>query len=459
MDSEFDVICLGAGPAGEALTRTLAGSGLRLAVIEADLVGGECAYWGCIPSKTLLRSAEVIAEAGRARHLAASTVEWTVDRGRIAGRIAEHSRHWDDRSAAKALEDQGATVIRGTAQVTGPRVVAVDDRPIRARTAVVIATGTRPAVPPIPGLNAVEAWTNREAVTASTLPPRLVIIGSGAVGVELAQGYARLGSKVHLVEGAPRILALEDPQASDCLLRALEREGIRATTSARVIRVEAAVSGVRVATETGVIEGDQLLVATGRRPNTGGIDAAAGLALDARGFVVTDPDTLSAGQGTLAIGDVTGLGGFTHLADYHGVVAGRRLRGEAVRANHLAVPRVTFTDPEVAAVGMSEQQARDAGLEVASATQDLSQSARSSIHGEPGGFIKLIARADQGILLGATVVSPRGGEILSELTLAIKASIPISALADVIHPFPTFSRILQGMFAELEAKTRIARRA
>ena len=451
---EFDVICLGAGPAGEALTRTLSGSGLRLAVIEKDLVGGECPYWGCMPSKTLLRSAEVIAEAGRARELAASRVEWTVDRPRVAARIAWMTRDWDDRAALKALEDEGATVIRGEARLVGPRVVDVGGRSIRARTAVVIATGTRPAIPAIPGLDAVHPWTNRDAVKATELPGRLVIVGSGAVGVELAQGYARLGSQVHLVEAAPRILALEEPEASACLASAFQQEGIQVTTAAKVSRVEASGAGVAVVTDAGAIEGDRLLVATGRRPNTEVLDAEqAGITLS-RGFVTVDPATLLAGEGIFAIGDVAGLGGFTHLSDYHGVVAGRRLRGDDARADHRAVPRVTFTDPEVASVGLGEQQARERGLTTVTAVRDVGATARGFIHGRPGGTIKLVADLDRSVLIGASIVSPRAGEILSELSLAVKHAIPLRVLADLIHPFPTFARVLQGLLAELEARTR-----
>ena len=451
---EFDVICLGAGPAGEALTRTVSGSGLRLAVIEKDLVGGECPYWGCIPSKTLLRSAEAVAEAGRARELTASRVEWTVDRLRVAARIAWMAREWDDRAALKALEDKGATVIRGEARLAGPRQVEVLGRPIGARTAVVIATGTRPAMPAIPGLDAVKPWTNRDAVKATELPGRLVIIGSGAVGVELAQGYARLGSQVHLVEAAPRILALEEPEASACLAGALQQEGIQVTTAARVSRVEASGAGVALVTDSGAIEGDRLLVATGRRPNTEVLDAErAGITLS-RGFVTVDPATLLAAEGIYAIGDVTGLGGFTHLSDYHGVVAGRRLRGDDARADHRAVPRVTFTDPEVASVGLGEQQARERGLPTVTAVADVGTTARGFIHGRPGGTIKLVADGERRVLIGASIVSPRAGEILSELSLAVKQAIPLRILADLIHPFPTFARVLQGLLAELDARTR-----
>lgn len=449
---EFDVICLGAGPAGEALVRTLKGSGMSVAVIERDLVGGECPYWGCMPSKTLLRSGEVIAEAGRARELAASRVEWVVDRDRVARRIAWMTRDWDDTLAAQALEKEGATVIRGEGRMTGPGEVDINGRRLLARTAVVIATGTRPATPRIPGLDRVPSWTNREAIKASRLPGRLVIIGSGAVGVELAQGYTRLGSAVHLVEHMPRIVGLEEEEASVALAEAFKHEGIAMSTGVTVTGVESTADGIRVKTDAGDVDGDQLLVAVGRAPNTEVIDPAAGVRLTPKRFVAVDPATLIASPGIYAIGDVNGIGGFTHLSDYHGEIAGHHLRGIAVRADHRTVPRVTFTDPEIASVGMGEAQARATGIETLTAIRDVGTTARGYIHGVPGGMVKLTVDRERGVLVGATLVSSRAGEMLSELSLAIKLAVPISAMADLIHPFPTFSRLLQGMFAELAAR-------
>jgi pyruvate/2-oxoglutarate dehydrogenase complex dihydrolipoamide dehydrogenase (E3) component len=319
----------------------------------------------------------------------------------------------------------------------------------------VIATGTSPATPRIPGLDTVPFWTNREAVQTSTLPDSLVIIGSGAVGVELAQAFARFGTRVHIVEGMDRILPTEDPEASRHLREALQKDGVEISCSARVERVDKIASGVRVVIDDGEpIEAAQLLVAAGRHPNTDGFDVdAAGVSLNPRGFVQVDPATLKAAQGIYAIGDVNGLGGFTHLSDYHGRVVGRLLRGEAAIADHTAVPRVTFTDPEVAAVGMTEAQARQRGIDPAVALADVATTARGYIHGEPGGCLKLVADRHHGVLVGATIASPRAGEMLSEISLAIKAQLPLTVMADLIHPFPTFSRVFQGMMAELLAQT------
>jgi pyruvate/2-oxoglutarate dehydrogenase complex dihydrolipoamide dehydrogenase (E3) component len=294
-------------------------------------------------------------------------------------------------------------------------------------------------------------WTNRQAVLPKELPGSLVVIGSGAVGAELAQAFARLGTRVHVLEAADRILAGEEPEASAALARYFKVEGIEVTTSAKAARVDRDGSGIKVTLAGGdTVSAERLLVATGRSPNLEGFDLeAAGLQATERGFLKVDPATLSAGDGVFGAGDVTGLGGFTHLAYYHGTVIAKRLKGQDVKANHSAIPRVTFTDPEIASVGMGEKQARAAGMDVRTAAVEVANSARGAIHGEPGGVIKLVADQGRKLLVGATVVSPRAGEMLSELTLAVRARVPLSVMDDLLHPFPTFSRILQGAFAEL----------
>jgi pyruvate/2-oxoglutarate dehydrogenase complex dihydrolipoamide dehydrogenase (E3) component len=451
MSEEFDVICIGAGPAGEALGVELKHSGLSLAVIEKNLVGGECAYFGCMPSKTLLRSAETLAEARRARELAASRVEFTVDYPRIHKRTSWVARDLDDSSAAKAFVDAGHTVIRGDGRLEGPRRVTADGRELTARKAVVIATGTAPLMSGIPGIEGVEVWSNRDAVLAAELPDRLAVIGGGAVGVELGQAFARFGTSVHVFESADRVLAAEEPEAGRYVQDKLVGEGMEVSCSSTIDRVDAAVGSIHVHTKDDqVVRCDRLLVAIGRKPNLDGFDlAAAGVETTAKGFVRVDPETLEAAEGIYAVGDINGLGGFTHLAHYHGTVVGRRLRGEDARANHSAVPRVTFTDPEVGSVGLSEAQAKDRGVNVEIGFTEVANSARGYIHGEPGGPIKVVVDADRKVIIGATCVGPRSGEILSELTLAVRAELPLPVLSDTLHAFPTFSRILQGVFDKL----------
>ena len=447
-------MCLGGGVAGEAIAGGLKDSGLSVAVVERELVGGECAYWGCVPSKTLLRSAETLEEAGRARKLAASRVDWEVDFPKVAKRVSWMARDLDDKNAAAALEATGAKLFRGAGTMVDLRTVEVAGEQLVARRAVVIANGGTAAIPPIEGLDKVKYWTNRQAAVPRELPKRLVVLGGGAVGVELAQGFARLGSKVTVVEAGPRFLALEEPEAGAALLPHLQADGIEVLVGDACVAVEVQATDVVLHLKSGaLVAGDRLLVATGRRPN---FEAwkPAGLTQTERGWLKVDPLTLEARAGIYGAGDITGIGGFTHLAYYHGQIVARRIRGEDARADHVAVPRVTYTDPEVASVGLSEQAAREHGVDVVVVTTDPGEAARGYIHDFHGGTLKLVADRSRGVLVGATLVTPRAGEILGELVLALKVATPVRTLSDVIHPYPAFNRVLGAAFGELAAKVR-----
>jgi len=455
----FDVVCLGGGVAGEAIANGLRDSGLTLAVVERELVGGECPYWGCIPSKTLLRSSETLTEAGRARVLAASRVDWTVDFPKVSTRVLWMARNLDDRRPAAAMEATGAKLIRGEARLIDVRTVAVGGEQLVARRAVVIANGSTAAIPPIPGLDAVEYWTNRQAAIPTELPVSLAILGGGAIGVELGQAFARLGCRVSVIEASPRFLGLEEPEAGAALRPHLEADGIMLVLGDPCIGVEQPLMGpsrgrsaVVVHLKSGAsVRADRLLVATGRRPNAEAW-RAAGLAQTDRGWLKVDPSTLEERPGVFGAGDVTGLGGFTHLAYYHGQVVARRLQGVDARADHTAVPRVTYTDPEVASVGLSEAAARAQGIDVVVAGADPAETARGYIHDFHQGALKLVGDRGRGVLIGATLVTPRAGEILGELVLAIKLGTPLKTLADVIHPFPAFNRVLGESLGELAEK-------
>lgn len=459
MSQQFDVVCLGGGVAGEAIATGLKNSGLTLAVVERELVGGECPYWGCMPSKTLLRSGETLTESGRARTLAASRVEWTVDFPKVSKRVLWMARDLDDSRPAAALQATGATLFRGEGRLTDVRTVVVGGDELVARRAVVIANGSTAAIPPIAGLDTIEYWTNRQAAIPRELPASLAILGGGAIGVELGQAFARLGVKVTVIEAGPKFLGLEEPEAGAALRPHLEADGISLSIGDACIGVDRQSddpSGSRAAVvvrlESGAaIHADRLLVATGRRANA---DAwrAAGLEQTARGWLKVDPATLEAQPGVYGAGDITGLGGFTHLAYYHSQVIARRLRGEDATADHTAVPRVTFTDPEIASVGLSEAAAREKGIDVIVASTDPAETARGYIHDFHGGALKLVGDRARGVLIGATLVTPRAGEIVGELVLAIKLGTPLKALADVIHPFPAFNRVLGGSLEELAAK-------
>ena len=445
-------MCLGGGVAGEAIAGRLRGSGLTLAVVERELVGGECPYWGCVPSKTLLRSGETLAEAGRARSLAASKVEWDLDFPKVSKRVLWMARDLDDTRPAAALEATGAKLIRGAGKVVDLRTVEVEGGQYVATKALVIANGGTAAIPPIPGLDQVEYWTNRQAAIPREHPATLVVLGGGAVGVELAQAFARLGSKVTVIEAGPTFLGLEEPEAGMALRPHLEEDGITILLGDAAERVDKGGVGVVVKLKSGKsVTGERLLVATGRRAN---FEAwrDAGLTRTERGWLKVDPETLEAHAGIYGAGDITGLGGFTHLAHYHGLIVARRLRGEDARADHTAVPRVTYTDPEVASVGLSEQAARERGIEVVTAFTDPAEAARGYIHDFKGGAVKLVGDKKKGVLVGATLVSPRAGEMLGELVLALKAGIPLSILSDLIHPYPAFNRVLGAVLQELAAK-------
>ena len=450
---EFDVVCLGGGVAGEAIAVGLQGSGLTLAVVERELVGGECPYWGCVPSKTLLRSSETLTEAGRARVLAASRVEWSVDFPKVSKRVLWMARDLDDSRPAAAMEATGATLIRGEGRLVDARTVAVGGEDLVARRAVVIANGSTAAIPPIPGLDGVPFWTNRQAAIPEELPASLAILGGGAIGVELGQAFARLGSKVTVIESGRTFLHLEEPEAGAALRPHLEADGIKLMIGDACVDVEPrGGSVVLLRMKSGAtVSADRLLVATGRRPN---VEAwrDAGLAQTDRGWLKVDPATLEERPGVFGAGDVTGLGGFTHLAYYHAQIIARRLRGVDATADHTAVPRVTFTDPEVASVGLSEAAARAKGIDVAVAVADPAETARGYIHDFHQGALKLVGDRERGVLIGATLVTPRAGEIIGELVLAIKLGTPLTTLADVIHPFPAFNRVLGASLEELAAK-------
>ena len=452
MPQEVDVVVLGGGVAGEAIGHLLSGSGLSVLIVESELVGGECAYWGCVPSKTLLRSAETLAEAGRARHLAASRVEWDADFPKVSRRVLWMARDLDDSRPAKALVDAGVQLVRGHGSLVDARTLEVGGERYTARRAMVIANGGTAAVPPIPGLDGVEYWTNRQAAVPRERPESLAILGGGAIGVELGQGFARLGSKVTVVEAGPHLVALEEPEAGGIMLQHLGDEGLRFMIGDACTGVERAGSGVKLSLASGAsLTADRLLVATGRRPNS---DAwqSAGLPRTERGWLKVDPATLEVQPGVYGAGDITGIAGFTHVAYYHGQIIARRIRGDDARADHSAIPRVTYTDPELASVGLSEAAARAQGIDVVVAATDPGETARGYIADFHNGLVKLVGDRARGVLVGATIVSPRAGEMLGELALALKTGTPLRTLADLIHPYPAFNRVLGAVLQDLAAK-------
>jgi pyruvate/2-oxoglutarate dehydrogenase complex dihydrolipoamide dehydrogenase (E3) component len=437
-----DAIVLGMGVGGEEVAGSLAESGLRVVGIESHLVGGECPYYGCIPTKMMIRADDMLAEGRRIPGFAGSATvapDWSP----VAERIRKVATdNWDDRVAVERFEKKGGTFVRGAGRLAGPGRVTVNGTTYEAARAIVIATGTAPAVPPIPGLNTVKYWTNREAVKVQHLPETLVILGGGAIGIELAQAFARFGVKVKVIEGMGRVLAMEEPEASAVLGEVLQREGIELCLNARAKSVEQRGSAVSVRLEDGrEVTGHQLLVATGRRANLRDVGLET-VGLDPAARLLTPDDHLRIGERLWAVGDVTANGGFTHIAIYQAGIAIDDILGKpGPGADYRAKPRVTFTDPEVGAAGLTEEQARKNGINVRTGLQKASVTSRGWIHG-PGndGFIKVVEDVDRGVLVGATTMGPRGGDLLGIFELAIKMAIPSDELRHLIYAYPTFYR-------------------
>ncbi|MFP3906096.1 MAG: dihydrolipoyl dehydrogenase family protein [Acidimicrobiales bacterium] len=448
-----DVVVIGMGPGGEDVGGRLAEAGLDVVGIDHELVGGECPYWGCIPSKMMIRAAHLLAEARRIPGMAGQA-SVTPDWAPVAERIrAEATTNWDDTIAVERFEGKGGRFIRGRGRITGPGEVTVDDRVITARRGIVVATGTSAAIPPIPGLDQVAYWTNREAIEAEKLPASLIVLGSGAVGVELAQAFARFGVEVTVVEALDRLVPLEEPEAGEVLAAVFTDEGIGVRTGARATSVAAAGDGVRVELEGGeTLEAERLLVATGRRADLSAVGVGAvGIDEDQRWVPVDDHQRVA--DGVWAVGDITGKGAFTHIALYQSAIAVADILGEDHEpASYHALPRATFTDPEIGSVGLTEADARDAGLDVSVGFAKVPHTARGWLHKAGNeGFIKLVADTGGGVLAGATAMGPNGGEVLGLLTVAVHARVPVASLRQMIYAYPTFHKGIEDALRELHA--------
>jgi len=457
-DTPVDLVVIGLGPGGEHLATEAAKAGLNVVGIDERLVGGECPYWGCIPSKMAIRAANLLADARRIGTLSGSA-EVSPDWGVVHARIRDEATDdWDDTVAVERLEQAGVRFVRGHGRLVDTGVVEVGGTRFVAERGVVLNTGTSPSAPPVDGLADTPFWTNRDILEAADLPASMVVIGGGAIGAELSQAFARFGTTVTLVEAAPRILALEEPESSEIVAAAMAADGIRVIAGASIGSVRHADGRFTVSlTDAGgtavELGSDRLLVAAGRRPNIGDVGLeTVGLDPKARS-VDTDPQ-MRAGDKLWAIGDITGKGAFTHMSMYQAAVAladiTRRSGVDARSAEYHAVPRVTFTDPEVGSVGLTEQQANDAGMDVAVGRAPLAESTRGWITGPGGeGIIKLVEDRSAGHLIGATSVGPMGGEVLSMLATAVHARIPTATLARMPFAYPTFHRAVETALADL----------
>jgi len=459
-ERDLDVVVVGMGPGGEHAAGTLAEAGLSVAGVEGQLVGGECPYWGCVPSKMMIRAGDLLAEARRIPGMAGGA-EVHPDWAPVARRIRDEATdNWDDTVAADRFTALGGILVRGHGRITAPGEVTVtpavgrDGAPqvLRASRGIVIATGSKPAVPPIPGLAGTPFWTNREAIEAERVPESLLVLGGGAIGAELAQVFARFGSRVTVAEGADRLLPLEEPEAGDLLARGFGRDGIAVRTGRPAAAVAWSPAGGFTLTLDGGEElgGEALLVATGRRADLAAVGAGA-VGIDERLRAIPVDEHMRAAPGVWALGDVTGKGAFTHMSMYQAdIVINDILDRDGWPAEYHAVPRVTFTDPEIGAVGLTEREAREQGLTVRTSVKQVPETARGWIHKAGNdGFIKLVEDCDRGVLAGATSAGPWGGEVLGALVVAVHAAVPVRRLREMIYAYPTFHRGIEDALAGL----------
>jgi pyruvate/2-oxoglutarate dehydrogenase complex dihydrolipoamide dehydrogenase (E3) component len=428
------------GTCGEDAALRLAGAGLAVVGIEPSLIGGECPFWACIPSKFMVGSANLVTRARQADGLV-GRVQVEPDWGTVASRIrSQITGGWDDSAGVKRFEAKGGRFIRGRGTITAPGTVEVNGTTVVARRGILMATGSQPLIPPIPGLSEVEYWTNHQAIEVKNLPASLMVLGGGPVGCELGQVFARFGVDVTFIEGAERLLAHEEPEASRLVADALTEDGatLRLGVQAKSVSLDDGSTRVHLDDGTSTIA-ERLLVATGRRSDADSVGVTTAGASTSNGFVEVD-GLMRAGERLWAIGDVTGKGLLTQVAEYQGRIAVEDILGGDPRpADYRAIPRATFTDPEVGSVGMTEAMARSEGYDVTVTVKNMQATFRGWVNASPHtGVVKLVADESAERIIGGTVVGPGATEVLGFLALAVQERIPLENLVDMIYAFPTF---------------------
>ena len=433
----FDVVIIGMGVGGEAAAGRLLDAGKRVAIVERELIGGECAYWACIPSKTLLRAPEAKAEAARAAGVATPALNWPELRDYHDYMV----RHLDDTAQVRGYQQAGATVIKSAARITGPGRVEAGGELLEADH-IVIATGSEPLRPEIDGLDQVPVWTNREATNVRDIPGRVLLVGGSAVGVELGQFYARMGAQVTIVQRAGTLVDREDPRVGELAKEALAADGVTVHTGRTAARARRASGGAVITLDDGTeTETDVVILGAGRRPVTAGLGLEdVGITPGTGGEIPVD-DHCRAADGLWAIGDVTGVSLFTHVAMYQGRVVASNILGRERTASYEGIPRVVFADPEIAAVGLTTTQARDRGIDVAATEVAMADAADRSwtYERDPRGALGLLADRDRRLLAGAWAVAPLASEWIHQAALAIRAQIPVDTLLDQVAQYPTYS--------------------